>query len=111
MTLPGFAVTEIDPVEDNGEKWAGLQAHFPAGIASHSSLEEFYFDDNYLLRRHDYRVEVAGGFPTIHYVYDIVEAEGIKLPTKRRAYRCDADGRPMPNELMVSIDLSAIRFT
>jgi hypothetical protein len=110
MTLPGFSVREIDPVEDNGEKWAGLRVQFPARIASHSRLEEFYFDDNYLLRRHDYRVEVAGGFPTIHYVDDIVEADGVKLPTKRRAYRSDADGRPIPDELLVSIDLTDIRF-
>ena len=37
MALPGFSVQEIDPVEDNGETWAGLQVRFPAGIASHSS--------------------------------------------------------------------------
>jgi hypothetical protein len=111
MGLPGFSVREIDPVEENGEWWAGPQVQFPAGIASHSPLEEFYFDNNYLLRRHDYRVDVAGGFPTIHFVYEIVEANGVKLPTKRRAYRCDADGHPMPDELMVSIDLTDIRFT
>jgi hypothetical protein len=111
LTLPGFYVTQIDPVEENGEMWAGLQAQYPPGIASHSSLEEFYFDKDHLIRRHDYRVEVAGGFPAIHYVDDIVEADGIKLPTKRRAYRCDEEGRPIPGELMVSIDLSEIHFT
>ena len=42
----------------------------------------------------------------IQYVYDMVEADGIKLPSKRRAYRCDADGQLMPDELMVSIDLA-----
>ena len=71
LALPGFRVEEIDPVEDNGQWWAGLQAHFPADIASHSSAQEFYFDDDHLLRRHDYRVDVAGGFPAIQYVYDL----------------------------------------
>ena len=28
--------------------------------------------------------------------FDIVQADGIKLPSKRRAYRCDADGRLLP---------------
>jgi hypothetical protein len=92
MALPGFAVSEIDPVNDNGERWSGLQAHFPGSFASHSSLQEFYFDGDLMLRRHDYRVDVAGGFAAIQYVYDIVEADGIMLPSKRRAYRCDASG-------------------
>ena len=111
LALPGFSVTEIDPVEEYGQTWAGLQAHFPPHVASHSSLQEFYFDRDHLVRRHDYRVDVAGGFSTIQYVSDVVEANGVKLPSKRRAYRCDADGRPMPEELMVTIDLSDIHFS
>jgi hypothetical protein len=111
MTLPGFTVTEIDPIEDHGERWVGLQVHFPDPFASHSQLQEFYFDSDFLLRRHDYRVDIAGGFATIQYVYDMVEADGIKLPSKRRAYRCDANGGLMADELMVSIDLSGIRLT
>jgi hypothetical protein len=111
LTLPGFTVNEIEPIEDNGEGWFGLQAHFPDSFASHSRLQEFYFDSDFLLRRHDYRVDVAGGFAAIQYVYDIVEVDGIKLPTKRRAYRCDTDGRLLPDELMVSIDVSDIHLT
>jgi hypothetical protein len=111
MALPGFRVTEIDPVNEDGERWFGLQAHFPDRFASHSQLQEFYFDSDLLLRRHDYRVDVAGGFAAIQYVYDIVEADGIRLPSKRRAYRCDADGRLLPDELMVSIDISDIHLT
>ena len=111
MTLPGFTVTEIDPVEDRGERWFGLQAQFPDAFASHSRLQEFYVGSDFLLRRHDYRVDIAGGFAAIQYVDDMVEADGIKLPTKRRAYRCDADGRLLADELMVSIDLSDIRLT
>jgi len=64
-----------------------------------------------LLRRHDYRVDVAGGFSAIQYVYDVVEADGIKLPSRRRAYRCDADGRLIADQLMVSIDISDVRLT
>jgi hypothetical protein len=64
-----------------------------------------------VLRRHDYHVEVAGGFATAHYMYDIVEADGIRLPTKRRAYRRDDEGRPMHEHLMVSIDITDLRFS
>ena len=110
MTLPDFTVTEIDPVEDHGQRWYGLQAQFPDRFASHGHLQEFYFDSDFLLRRHDYRVDVAGGFAAIQYVHDIVEADGIRLPSKRRAYRCDAEGQLMADELMVSIDLSDIHL-
>ena len=87
-----------------------MQAHFPDRFASHSPVQEFYFDSDLLLRRHDYRVDVAGGFAAIQYVCDIVEADGIKLPSKRRAYRCDANGDLIADELMVSIDVSDVRL-
>ncbi|HTY35022.1 hypothetical protein [Mycobacterium sp.] len=111
MTLPGFTVAEIDPIEDHGERWFGLQARFPDEFASHSTLQEFYFGSDFLLRRHDYRVDVAGGFSAIQYVYDIVESQGIKLSSKRRAYRCDESGRVLADELMVSIDISDVHLT
>jgi hypothetical protein len=92
------------------ERWSGLRAHFPDHFPSHGSLQEFYFDSEFLLRRHDYRVDVAGGFAAIQYVYDIVEADGIKLPSRRRAYRCDDNGR-LTDQLMVSIDISDVHLT
>ncbi|MUL67366.1 hypothetical protein BOO86_23025 [Mycobacterium sp. CBMA 234] len=108
MTLPGMSVTEIDPVSEHGEQWRGLQVRFPDGTASHSRLQEFYFGGDFLLRRHDYRVDVAGGFSAIQYVSDPIEANGIVLPSKRRAYRCDADGHLLPDELMVAIDINDV---
>lgn len=110
LALPAVSVSEIAPVHEKGEVWAGLQAHFPAEIATHSSAQEFYFGADGLLRRHDYRVDVAGGFAAIQYVDDIVDADGIRVPTKRRAYRADGDSRPMLDQLMVSIDVSNIQF-
>lgn len=110
LTLDGVSVRQIGAVEDHGQTWVGLQAEFPPDIASHSSLQEFYFGDDHLLRRHDYRVDVAGGFPAVQYIHDIVEAQGVKVPSKRRAYRADAGGNALLDQLMVSIDISDIRF-
>jgi hypothetical protein len=110
LTLDGVSVREIAPVKEDGQSWRGLQAQFPTEIATHSSVQEFYFGDDCLLRRHDYRVDVAGGFPAVQYVYDIVDADGIRLPSKRRAYRADGQGNAIPDQLMVSIDLSDISF-
>src|SRR4029078_356270 len=87
--------------------WGGLGPR----SASHSTLQEFYFGPDLLLARHDYRVEIAGGFPAIQYISDFTETDGIRVPTKRRGYRCGEDGRPILSELMVSIDLSDCHFS
>lgn len=110
LTFPGVSVAEIEPLRENGVLWPGLQADFPPEIATHSRLQEFYFGPDHLLRRHDYRVDVAGGFPAAQYVSDIVEAGGFRLPTRRRAYLADPAGCPIRDRLMVSIDLSDIEF-
>ena len=69
-----------------------------------------YFGSDFLLRRHDYNVEVAGGFPAAQYVYDIVEADGLRFPTKRRAYLRGPRLKPIRDLLLVSIDISNFRL-
>lgn len=111
LAMPGFTVTGIEPWWEGDEVWPGLRATFPPHIASHSTHQDFYFGPDRLLRRHDYRVDVAGGFAAAQYVYDYTEADGIVLPTRRRAYRRDTDGRPLRDQVMVSIDLSDVHFS
>ena len=61
-----------------------------------------------LIRRHDYRVEIAGNFPAAQYMSDLVSIDGIKIPTRRRVYLRDDNLMPMLDTLMVSIDLSGL---
>jgi hypothetical protein len=88
-----------------------LHARFPGSIATHSALQDFFFDDDLLLRRHDYNVDVAGGFDAAQLVYDSIEADGIRLPSRRRAYIRGTDSRPRLDPLMVAIDVSDVRFS
>jgi len=44
-------------------------------------------------------------------VYDYIEADGIRLPSRLRAYTRGTDSRPSLNPLMVSIDISDVRFS
>lgn len=111
LVMPGFTVTEIEPWREGEELWRGLRATFAPHIAGHSHQQDFYFGPDHLLRRHDYHVDIAGGFAVAQYVYDIVEVDGILLPTKRRAYRRDAEGRPIVDRALVAIDLSDIRLS
>ena len=111
LALPGLSVRELAPVEDNGVRLVGFQVQFGPSFASHSTLQEFYFGPDLLLARHDYRVDIAGGFSAVQYISELVDANGILVPTRRRAYRCDEDGKPNLAEVMVSIDKSDVRFS
>ncbi|MET0634386.1 MAG: hypothetical protein ABWZ25_00080 [Chitinophagaceae bacterium] len=111
LVLPGIGVKEITPSTQDGEAWKGLRVTFPDSISTHSRVQDFYFGEDYLLRRHDYLIDVAGEFEATQLVSDYKEVDGIKLPTKRRAYKKQADGLPSVEDLMVWIDYSDIHFS
>jgi hypothetical protein len=103
-------VQEITPWREGAELWRGLRATFPPEIASHSTEQDFYFGPDMVMRRHDYRVEIAGNFAVAEYLSDPIDVDGIRIPTKRRTYLRDESRMPMLDALMVSTDLSDIRF-
>jgi hypothetical protein len=72
-------VTEIAPVQEAGQTWQGLRAIFPDRIATHSREQDFYFGSDGLMRRHDYHVDVAGGFAAAHLVSYFVEIQGLRF--------------------------------
>jgi hypothetical protein len=111
MALPGFEVIEIPPWREGSEKWRGLRARFPDGLASHSKEQDFYFGEDFLLRRHDYFLEIAGGVPVAQYVHDMIEIDGFRFPTKRRAYVRGPHLKPIRDLLLISLDLSNFRTT
>jgi hypothetical protein len=55
-------------------------------------------------------VNIAGGFSAAQLTSDYVVADGIRLPTKRRAYTRGPDRRPILDMLMVSIDVTDVSF-
>lgn len=104
-------VHEIEPCLEGSEVWRGLRATFSPAIASHSIEQDFYFGPDLLIRRHDYRVEIAGNFPVAEYVSNPVDVDGIKIPTRRCTYlRDETTLAPMLDTLMISIDLWDLRF-
>jgi hypothetical protein len=83
----GVEVVEEDPWTEGDEVWRVLRAYLPGHIISHCALQRFYFGGDGLLRRHDYHVDIAGAFAAAQLTTDYTEANGIKLPTRRRAFR------------------------
>ncbi|TFW25985.1 hypothetical protein [Duganella callida] len=117
LTLPfafaesGFGFEELSPWQENGETWRRVQVSYPAGIATHSPVQTFYFAADGKLRRHDYDVDINGGTPAVHYFHDYGTFDGISMPTRHLIYVRDADGGHQPEPLVVSIVVSDIRFS
>jgi hypothetical protein len=109
--MEGVRVQEIEPWEEGSRIWRVLRVEFPDVIATHSRVQDFYFADDLSLRRHDYTVDIAGGFAAAQIVDDYIEADGIRLPSKRRAYLRGPDHKPNVDVLLVSIDIGGVRFT
>ncbi|WP_457580368.1 hypothetical protein [Ensifer canadensis] len=110
LTLPGVTVEELSPWNEAGETWHRLRARFSPQIATHSEVQDFFFGDDLLLRRHDYSVDVSGGFAAAQRVYDYDEADGIRFPTRRRAFLRGTDDCVVEDPLLVSINLSNVHF-
>lgn len=110
LAMPDVRVEETESWREGHDTWRILRAYFPAYIETHNLVQDFFFDKNLMLRRHDYNVNVAGGFAASQLTSDHVSVDGIFLPSKRRAYPRGTDRRPILDMLMVSIDVSEIRF-
>jgi hypothetical protein len=111
FAMPGFQTSELEPWDESGQRWRRLRVIWPSNLATHSTEQTLYFDDDGLLARHDYDVEINGGNTAAHYVSDYDEVAGIKLPTKHRIVPRTPDGASLAEPLFVSIDLSEIAFT
>jgi hypothetical protein len=110
LAMDGVRVEETEAWREGTETWRVLRAYFPGSIETHSLIQDFFFGEDLMLRRHDYNVNIAGGFNAAQLTSDYVVAERIRLPTKRRAYTRGPDRRPILEMLMVSIDISNVRF-
>jgi hypothetical protein len=110
LAIEGVVVEETEPWSEGNETWRVLRAHFPGAIETHSLVQDFFFGHDFRLRRHDYWVNIAGGFAASQLTSDYIVADGMHLPTKRRAYTRGPGRRPILDMLMVSIDISEVSF-
>ena len=110
LTMDGVRVEETEPWPEGEETWRVLRAYFPGSVGTHNGIQDFFFGEDSRLRRHDYSVNIAGGLAAAQLASDYVSANGIYLPTRRRAYTRGSDRQPILEMLMVSIDISEVRF-
>ncbi len=111
LAMEGMRVEEIEPWSEGAEQWRVLRAYFPGSLESHSLVQEFFFGEDLTLRRHDYRVNIAGGFAAGQLTSQYVSADGIRFPTRRRAYTRGPDRKLILDMLMVAIDISEVSYS
>jgi hypothetical protein len=73
-----------EPWHERAETWRVLRAYCPGSVETHSLVKNFYFGDDLMLRRHDYNVNIAGGFGGAQLTSNYIQVNGIGLPSKRR---------------------------
>jgi hypothetical protein len=111
FTRPGFELTELDPWEENGERWSRLKVLFPDDIPTHSREQHFYFGEDGLLRRLDYTAEVFGNWAkAAHYCHDHRPFDGLLVPTRRKVFPRRRDNRARPRPTIVWIEVDAVKL-
>ncbi|WP_307072141.1 hypothetical protein [Streptomyces canus] len=101
---------ELPSLKENGQTLRRLKVTFPDRIATHSREQIFHFDQQGLLRRHDYSADVLNAGPVAHYSSDYKEFDGIMLPTRRRVHPLAADGTVNHELELVTIDIESALF-
>jgi hypothetical protein len=80
---------------------------FHKDVAGLRSIEG-YDDIKYLLRRPEWE---SYGFGAAQLTSNYIQANGIRLSSKRLAYTRGPDNRPILDMLMVFIEISNVSFT
>ena len=77
---------ETESWREGEETWRVLRAYFPGSIETHNLIQDFFVGQDLMMRRHDYGLNIAGGFAAAQLTTHHVTANGIAVPTRRRAY-------------------------
>jgi hypothetical protein len=109
--LPGFKTEEIEPWDEHGESRRRLKVTFPDSVATHCSEQVLHINGEGLISRLDYSAVIIGGIPTAHYTSEYRDFDGVRIATKRRAYRRSADGTAITEGVVVAIDIADIRLS
>ena len=73
--------------QEGNEVWHRLRVLFPGTVPTHCREQIFYFDDDLLLRRHDYTAEVFGKWAkAAHYCTAHRQFGGFLFPTRRTVW-------------------------
>jgi hypothetical protein len=108
---PGFEFEEVEPWQEDGERWRRLHVRFPADVPTHSPEQDFYFDADGKLRRLDYTAQVFGGWAkAAHYCREHREFSGLLVPTRRRVTPRRPNNKPLFGPTLVWIEVHGVKL-
>ncbi|WNO76817.1 hypothetical protein [Streptomyces sp. AM8-1-1] len=110
FAAPDFQTEELPSVTEDGQILRRLKVSFPDRIATHCQDQIFYFDQDGLLRRHDYTAEVINAGAAAHYCSEHKEFDGILVPTRRRVHPLAEDGTVSRDLELITIDVESALF-
>jgi hypothetical protein len=106
----GYELSELEPWDEQGERWRRLAVTFPRDVHTHSREQIFYIDASGVIRRHDYTAEPFGDWAkAAHYCYEHRDFDGLLLPVRRLVYPRRADNTPRSRPRLVWIEVSEPR--
>jgi hypothetical protein len=84
FTLADARPIRLCRVRSAGQILTGIDVELPATLHTHTRRQSFYFDDDGLLRRHDYVADIIGWMARgAHLWRDFVRVQGVEIPLER----------------------------
>ncbi len=111
LAAGGVEIRELLPWNEPGAQWRVLRAEFPPAMSTPARVQDYFFDAHFLLRRHDYHLDVAHGITICEFVADYVDVHDLRMPTKLKAYARRPDLTPDLGRDLISVELSALVFS
>jgi hypothetical protein len=112
LSRPDVISRELEPHKEGGETWRVLEVTYPGQetLATHTEKQTYFFNEGFMLQRHDYAPDVLEGNPATHFVWDPVEVGGLKFPTLRRVVAKGEAGPMMFGPIPTLIHLVFLRI-
>jgi hypothetical protein len=79
-----------------GQRLRGVRVDLPDGLHTHSRIQTFYFEEDGLLRRHDYVAEVVGPWARGAHSWEDFALAGDLAVARRRHVVARLGARPLP---------------
>jgi len=111
LTNEAVEISELVPWNERGAQWRVLRAESPSELSTPARVQDYFFDAEFLLRRHDYHVDGAQGITVCDLVADYVDVQGLRMPTKLKGYARRPDLTPDFGRELISVDLSNLAFS
>ncbi|KAH7199186.1 hypothetical protein BKA60DRAFT_470428, partial [Fusarium oxysporum] len=108
--MPGVQTRELQHHYENGEKWRVLEVTYPDNFPTHNKIQQFYYDERFMLRRLDYAPDVLLGSIASQYVFDHKEIGGLIFPTLRRVVPRDSSGVFGPRLVLLDLCDIVLRY-